>query len=155
MVINSSNAWYVLLSHMAFILIDHELSNTECAVDYKTELDDYVSRHQSLRALELSEDEWKAITQVQDWLGLFRTATTQMSTTKQPMLSSALAIFRGLQDHLRDILRDLPDGSPAQLRQGLVDAHEKLSEYFYHIDESPFYTWASCMFFIHCFSLFD
>ena len=62
------------------------------------------------------------------------------------MLSTALAIFRGLQDHLRNILRDLPDGSPSQLRQGLIDAHEKPGEYYYRFDESPFYTWASCKF---------
>jgi hypothetical protein len=44
----------------------------------------------------------------------------------QTMLSTALAVFRGLQDHLRNILHDFPDDSPAQLRQGLVDAYENL-----------------------------
>ena len=105
-----------------------------------------MSRNRNLRDLELLPEEWEAVKQVRDWLYLFRTATTQMSTTKKPMLSSALAIFRGLQDHLRGILRELPDSSPSQLRQGLVEAHEKLSEYFYRIDESPFYTWSSCKF---------
>lgn len=124
--------------------IFNTILSTERAAEYQDELDDFVSRNRNLRDLELLPEEWEAIKQVRDWLCLFRTATTQMSTTKKPMLSSALAIFRGLQDHLRGILRELPDSSPPQLRQGLVEAHEKLSEYFYRIDESPFYTWSSC-----------
>jgi hypothetical protein len=59
------------------------------------------------------------------------------------MLSSTHAIFRGLQDHLRGILRDLPDSIDPSIKQGLLGAHEKLSDYYYKYDESPFYTWAA------------
>jgi hAT family C-terminal dimerisation region len=76
------------------------------------------------------------------WLKSFRSATTQMSATKTPMLSSTHAIFRGLQAEIRDILRDEQGLSP-RLIQGLSDAHLKLSEYYYKFDESPFYLWAS------------
>jgi hypothetical protein len=29
------------------------------------------------------------------------------------------------------------------LRNGLLEAHRKLSEYYYKFDQSPFYTWAA------------
>jgi hypothetical protein len=66
-----------------------------------------------------------------------------MSTTKQPMLSSAHAIFRGLQESLQDDLAKLPDSAPRKLRHALMKAHRKLSDYYFKIDESPFYVWAS------------
>lgn len=62
------------------------------------------------------------------------------------MLSTIHAIFRGLQDHICSTLAELSDSAPAQLRDGLVDAHQKLSEYYYRSDESPFYTWAASMY---------
>jgi hypothetical protein len=45
------------------------------------------------------------------------------------MLSSTHAIFRGLQDHLRGILRDLPDSIDPSIKEGLLSSHEKLSDY--------------------------
>jgi hypothetical protein len=33
---------------------------------------------------------------------------------------------------------------PLSIKMGLLDAHEKLSEYYFKYDESPFYTWAAC-----------
>ncbi|KAG1790315.1 uncharacterized protein HD556DRAFT_1216731, partial [Suillus plorans] len=73
------------------------------------------------------------------WLKAFRSATTQMSTTKRPMLSTAHAIFRGLQESIRDDLAELPDSAPVKLRSALTSAHRKLSDYYFKIDESPFY----------------
>ncbi len=35
---------------------------------------------------ELSDEDWEAISMVTDWLKQFRLATTEMSTTKTPML---------------------------------------------------------------------
>ncbi|KAK0454239.1 hATC-domain-containing protein [Desarmillaria tabescens] len=32
---------------------------------------------------------------------------------------------------------------PPELKKGLLDAHCKLSDYYYKYDESPFYTWAA------------
>lgn len=114
-------------------------------MDFKREIDDFVGRHRDLRALELDTDDWEAISQVAAWLKAFRSATTQMSKTKEPMLSTVHAIFRGLQDHIRSILSKLPDSAPAQLMDGLLEAHNKLSEYYYRSDESPYYTWDASM----------
>jgi hypothetical protein len=66
-----------------------------------------------------------------------------MSATRTPMLSTTLAIFRGLQEDLRDTLRDLSDTASPSLKKGLVDAHLKLSDYYYKIDASPYYLWSS------------
>ncbi|KAK0439278.1 uncharacterized protein EV420DRAFT_1651060 [Desarmillaria tabescens] len=52
-------------------------------------------------------------------------------------------IFWGLQDHLKEVLQSLPDSISPHLRNGVVAAHEKLSEYYYKYDESPLYTWAA------------
>ena len=76
------------------------------------------------------------------WLKSFCSATTQMSATKTPMLSTTHAIFRGLQADIKDILRE-ENGLSPHLIKGLSDAHLKLSEYCYKFDESPFYLWAS------------
>ena len=82
------------------------------------------------------------------WLKSFRAATTQMSATRTPMLSTMHAVFHGLQDDIRDILRDLPDTASPSLKKGLTDAHLKLSDYYYKIDASPFYLWSSRKFYI-------
>ena len=68
-----------------------------------------------------------------------------MSTTKVPMLSTVHAVFRGLQDDLKEILRNLPNSVSPHVKRGLTDAHRKLSDYYYKYDESPFYTWAARM----------
>ncbi len=75
-----------------------------------------------------------------------------MSVTKVPMLSTTLAIFCGLQDDIKTILCSLATNTSLVIKMGLFDAHEKLSEYYYKYDESPFYTWAACMSF-HCVTL--
>ena len=66
-----------------------------------------------------------------------------MSTTKKPMLSTTHAVFRGLQDEIRNIIRTLPPSTSPQLIKGLTDAHRKLSDYYHTFDESPFYLWSS------------
>ncbi|KAG5633161.1 hypothetical protein H0H81_010363, partial [Sphagnurus paluster] len=95
------------------------------------------------RMLEISNEEWDAIELVTKWLKHFRDATTQMSSTKQPMLSQTHAIFRGLQEHLRTALRELPNNAPPRIRDGLVAAHEKLADYYSKYDLSPYYLWAA------------
>ena len=124
------------------------------ALDFAKEIDDFVGRHRDLRALELDVADWSAIRLVAGWLKVFRSATTDMSKTKEPMLSTVHAIFRGLQDHVRQALADLPDSAPHQLRNGLIEAHKKLSDYYYRSDESPYYTWASCMFYAFPYFVF-
>jgi hypothetical protein len=107
------------------------------------DVDDFVFQNEDLRSLALTEAEWESITQVAGWLKAFRSATTQMSTTKQPMLSTAHAIFRGLQDEVRSALRSLPNSTSPMIKAGLLAAHQKLSEYYYRFDLSPFYIWAA------------
>lgn len=115
------------------------------ALDFSTEIDAFAGSNRDLHGLELDKNDWEAISLVANWLKAFRSATTEMSRTKRPMISTVHAIFRGLQDHLKDILRNLPDSTMPQLRDGLVAAHHKLSEYYYRSDESPYYTWAASM----------
>lgn len=114
-------------------------------MQYEAEINTFVTlrTNKDLRDLELSEDEWSSIRLVASWLEKFRDATTQMSATHQPMLSHTHAIFRGLQEHLRGSLQTLPSGIDLCIRNGLVAAHEKLSEYYYRFDQSPFYIWAA------------
>ena len=114
------------------------------ALDYHNTIDSYVSRNKDLHALELSNTDWESITLVTSWLKSFRAATTEMSATKIPMLSTTHAIFRGLQDDIKNILRDLPNSVSPRIKLGLTDAHRKLSDYYYQYDASPFYTWAAC-----------
>ncbi|KAJ6593260.1 hypothetical protein B0H19DRAFT_15906 [Mycena capillaripes] len=45
---------------------------------------------------------------------------------------------------LRTSIKDLPISTPSVLRNGLFDAHRKLSDYYYKMDQSPYYTWAVC-----------
>ena len=47
------------------------------------------------------------------------------------MLSTVHAIFRGLQDDIKDILRSLPNSVSPRIKSGLTDAHRKLSDYYY------------------------
>jgi hypothetical protein len=95
-----------------------------------------------------TEADWTSIDLVSSWLKSFRSATTQMSTTKVPMLSTTHAIFRGLQEDIKGILRSLPATVSSRIKHGLIDAHTKLSDYYHKYDESPFYTWAACTWFI-------
>jgi hypothetical protein len=81
---------------------------------------------------------------IMSWLKSFCAATTQMSTTKVPMLSTTYAIFCGLQDDIKDIIHSLPTSASPSIKFSLIDAHTKLSEYYHKYDESPFYTWAAC-----------
>lgn len=106
-------------------------------------MDSYSHVHRDLWLFSLSEEEWQAIELVATWLKSFRAATTQMSTTRMPMLSTTHAVFRGLQEDLRDIIRSLPDSVSPSLKKGLTDAHRKLSDYYYKIDQSPYYLWSS------------
>ncbi|KIK54017.1 hypothetical protein GYMLUDRAFT_1024574, partial [Collybiopsis luxurians FD-317 M1] len=85
-----------------------------------------------------------AIATICDWLLNFQSATSQMSTTPKPMLSSMHSTFRGLQRTLQDKLKQLPADVPPELVHGLTAAHQKLSNYYYKYNQSPFYIWAAC-----------
>ena len=113
------------------------------ALDYRKVIDDFVAKTRELRQYELTVEDWSTIQIVCGWLKVFRSATTQMMTTKRSMLSSTQAIFRGLQESLQDSLRELPDDTPPRLKNALIKAHRKLSDYYTKFDESPYYIWAS------------
>ena len=83
------------------------------------------------------------------WLKSFCSATTQMLTTKVPMLSTTHAIFRGLQDDIKNTVCNLPLTVSPSIKHGLVDVHTKLSDYYHKYDDSPFYTWAAYKLFYH------
>ena len=121
--------------------VDHDI---ERALDFMAEIDDFIFQNEDLCSLALTEAEWESITQVAGWLKAFRSATTQMSTIKQPMLSTAHTIFCGLQDEVRNALHSLPNSTSPMIKDGLLAAHQKLSNYYYRFDISPFYIWAAC-----------
>lgn len=112
------------------------------ALEFKEDIDTFSQRFKDLHASELSERDWNAIKLVTQWLHAFREATTQMSSTTKPMLSTTHAVFRGLQDELRSTISTLPNDVDPQIRTGLINAHRKLSDYYHTFDQSPFYTWA-------------
>ena len=112
-------------------------------LDYLPIVDLFAHVHRDLWQYFLSNEEWQAIELVANWLKSFHVVTTQMSATHTPMLSTTHAIFCGLQDDIHDILSNLPDIVLPSLKKGLMDAHLKLSDYYYKIDASPFYLWSS------------
>jgi hypothetical protein len=120
-------------------------SSTGWALDYHEVIDTYVACYCDLCDYELSDNDWAGITLVAGWLKSFRSATTQMSATHHPTLSSTHAIFCGLQEQIKEILTNLPPTTARELVLGLTDAHCKLSDHYYKFDESPLYTWAACM----------
>lgn len=114
------------------------------ALLYRLPIFNYVAKDSELREHELSAVEWEALQMVTSWLKVFRSATMQMSATKQPMLSTTHTIFRGLQRHLKTTITELPTTADPALKEGLVNAHRKLSDYFTKFDESRYCTWAAC-----------
>jgi hypothetical protein len=111
------------------------------ALKYKNEISRFLA---TLFETELALDaaEWRSVEIITQWLWMFREATEQMSATKHVTLSMTHSIFHSLQDHLRRALIDMPVEVPFQLRSALISAHLKLSDYYGHFDESPFYLWA-------------
>ena len=112
-------------------------------MDFRKAIISYIGETDELADYALSPAEWTALSQVSDWLEAYRYATTKMSTTKQPMLSTTHAVFRGLQDHLRRTLSKLPNTADPVLRDGLRAGHTKLSDYFTKFDVSRYYSWAA------------
>jgi hypothetical protein len=104
----------------------------------------YTAKLKELRQYELAPEEWDIIVVVTDWLLVFRKATTAMSATRVPMLSSTHATLKGLQDKLKKELAKLSNKTSTEVRSALIDAHNKLGEYFFKIDASPYPVWASC-----------
>ncbi|KAF4617983.1 hypothetical protein D9613_012957 [Agrocybe pediades] len=115
------------------------------ALMYRQSIHQFVESTRGLHPHELYESDWRDLEKICDWLSIFRAATTQMSSTKIPMLSTTHAIFRGLQDKLKEILRGLPDNVNSHVKTGILKSHRKLSDYFTKFDVSPYYTWAAIL----------
>jgi hypothetical protein len=128
---------------LSFLLLISSVSGR--AYDFRDAIDDFVAspKHKDLRPYELSASDWSAISLVKEWLRSFRDAVLDMSTTKRVTLSYVHAVFKGLQEHIKASLAALPNTASPGLRQGLVNAHRKLSDYYYKFDESPYYVWAA------------
>lgn len=131
---------------LVFSVIKYDNNNKTAgrALDYRQAVNSFVRLDDTdLWPNLLSNAEWHAIELVTTWLKSFRSATIQISATQTPMLSTTHAIFRGLQEELRDTLRSLPDSTSPCLIKGLTDAHRKLSDYYHTFDVSPFYSWSA------------
>ena len=118
-------------------------------MDFRLALDSFVAKDKDIWENELSHADWSAIALMTDWLKSFRSATTQMSATKRATLSFTHAIFRGLQESVRNTLRNLPANSSLKLKHAIMQAHRKLSDYFYKFDESYFCIWSSSEFSVY------
>jgi hypothetical protein len=116
----------------------------ERVLKFEQAADHFVAMHKDLCPYALSNKDWDNLKLLRDWLCLFQEASTQMSTTSSLMLSTTHAIFRGLQDELQSILRSLSDDVSPELKGALLNAHRKLSDYFYKFDLSPYPLWAAC-----------
>ena len=73
---------------ICFSYVSWYLSSSGQALDFAGEIDSFVGQNRNLQALELDQNDWVAISQVARWLKAFRSATTEMSKTKEPMLST-------------------------------------------------------------------
>jgi hypothetical protein len=135
----------MLRTFLILIVIHADVDDIGRALDYRQVIDTYVAGNRELVRYKLTTHDWEGIALVAEWLKQFRHATTEMSTTEIPMLSSTHATFRGLQKHIKAILSRLPDNTAPEIKKGLLDAHRKLSDYYYKFDQSPLYIWAACM----------
>ena len=113
---------------------------SERALERKVAIDSFLAKRSDLRHLELGPVEWKTIELVSTWLWLFRSATEEMSSSKNVTLSRVHKVFRSLQDHIKSLLSNLIDSAPPALRIG--NAHTKLSDYYTYFDQSPYYIWS-------------
>lgn len=151
MVIYTSNASYVQSAQASIFCHTLTLFSGR-AFQYKKQISDYIAQEPELMEFDLTAVDWQAIELISRWLYLFREATTQMSATQHNTLASVHGIFIGLQEEVKRQLLNLPITTPPELRKALLSAYCKLSDYFFMIDQSPFYLWA-CRMFLPCSAL--
>ncbi|CAA7257320.1 unnamed protein product [Cyclocybe aegerita] len=90
-------------------------------------LNNFVAKTRQLRLYELTDQDWTSVKMVMDWLHIFKDATQQMS------------------DKLKTILCSLPANVPTNVKNGLVRAHQKLSDYYFKFDQLPHVCWAALL----------
>ncbi|KAJ6629837.1 hypothetical protein B0H10DRAFT_1624231, partial [Mycena sp. CBHHK59/15] len=88
---------------------------------------------------QLSDSDWDALQQVRSWLSNFRCATTEMSTMSKPMLSRTHLVFCELQASIKEELAAVSNNVAPELKEGMLAAHQKLSDYYFTFDASPYY----------------
>ncbi|KAJ3508846.1 hypothetical protein NMY22_g16486 [Coprinellus aureogranulatus] len=115
------------------------------ALSFRTAVTYFTAKNLELRKFELSDSDWTAIETVCKWLECFQAATREMSSTRTPMLSTTIAIFRGLQQQIKEAIRSLPPSTSPSVRNALVKAHKKLSDYYFRFDTSSYGTWAALL----------
>ncbi|KAJ3533021.1 hypothetical protein NMY22_g7505 [Coprinellus aureogranulatus] len=115
------------------------------ALSFRTAVTYFTAKNLELRKFELSDSDWTAIEMVCKWLECFQAATREMSATRTPMLSTTIAIFRGLQQQIKEAIRSLPPSTSPIVRNALVKAHKKLSDYYFRFDTSSYGTWAALL----------
>ncbi len=103
----------------------------------------FVARIKTTSLTAFSEPEWEAIVLIEKWLRLFREVITRMSRSKSTTLSMVHAVFKTLQYYIQKAFIELPFSGPASLKTGLINAHTKLGDYYYKMDELPYYVWES------------
>jgi len=145
-VLNVSDVAYVYNFYSLMLHLWELMLPSERVLQYKIEISSFIIVSRELCPLELADEEWDGITLVMGWLQYFRDATTEMSAMKWPMLSHTHPIFCGLQDSIHQALWDLSSETYPKIKDGLVAAYTKLSEYYYRFDQSSFYLWAACEF---------
>ncbi|CAA7270448.1 unnamed protein product [Cyclocybe aegerita] len=97
------------------------------AAELKKPLNNFVAKTCQLRPYELTDQDWTSVKMVMDWLHIFKDATQQML------------------DKLKTILHSLPANVPTNVKNGLVRAHQKLSDYYFKFDQSPHVCWAALL----------
>lgn len=122
---------------------------------YQEEVDIFAGRLKDPSIPSLSTNEWEFVSLIEHWLHIFRAATAVTSSTSTPTLSCVHGVYKGLQDALMLQLGILPGDSPSFLKEALKRAFEKLGNYYYWTDESPYYVWAASMSFSSSISSFS
>jgi hypothetical protein len=102
----------------------------------------------------LSTEDWANIKIVAQWLKMLSTAATLMLLSKETTISWSFVVLAGLQDNIWAHLSRLPSDTPAHLKQGLMQAYNKLAKYLKLMDKTPFYMFAACECVLLCMSAF-
>ncbi|KAH8927021.1 hypothetical protein BT69DRAFT_1394053 [Atractiella rhizophila] len=110
---------------------------------YQDAIENYVDQC-GLDSQRLRKAEWDGVEAVATWLESFRNATIEMSTTSSPSLSSTLGMYYGLMGEIKEFITTMPKTIPKEFRDGLVNAHVKLSTYNAVLDNSPYPLWSVC-----------
>jgi hypothetical protein len=113
------------------------------ALRIRTGLDNITALERDLRDFELSEDEWKILTEIKKYLEPFASVTKNIEGSLYPTLSVVIPLYNVLIDHIEDWIDnnqdddEEPDGSEygsglhcPEITAGAIAAKTKLLEYY-------------------------